>query len=269
MIGSIRKMRTVHFPEEGGRVEYFWRTTEGEIPLNDYLGREISIEHTGRIFCKNCGKKTNKSFSQGFCYPCFQNAPENAECILHPELCRGHEGLGRDPEWEKNHHVQPHFVYLAFATEVKVGVTRTTQGITRWIDQGAEAVQVIAEVPYRQLAGEIEVYLKDYFTDKTHWQRMLTHAGGPNIQALKEGVNQAETVLPEVYQEYFPIENEACIIRYPQLLIPEKVSSTNFEKELKVTGKLIGIKGQYLFFEGGKVMNVRTMEGYETEFFEK
>jgi hypothetical protein len=47
------------------------------------------------------------------------------------------------------------------------------------------------------------------------------------------------------------------------------VTSTNFEKEPKVSGKLIGIKAQYLLFEGGKVMNVRSMEGYETEFFEK
>jgi Protein of unknown function (DUF2797) len=269
MTGSIRKMRTVHYPEEGGRVEYFWRTSEGEVPLNEYLGKEISIEYTGRIFCKNCGKKTNKSFSQGFCYPCFQNAPENAVCILHPELCRGHEGLGRDPEWEKLHHVQPHYVYLAYSTEVKVGVTRTTQGITRWIDQGAEAVQVIAEVPYRQLAGEIEVYLKDYFTDKTNWQRMLTHSHGANLNALKEGVNLAENVLPEMYHEFIPLDTSTHLILYPQLVIPSKVSSTNLEKEPNLRGKLIGIKGQYLLFEGGKVMNVRSMEGYETDFFGK
>lgn len=269
MIGSIRKMRTQYLPEHGGRVDYFWKTTEGEFLLNEFLGKEISISYTGRIFCKNCGKKTNKSFSQGFCYPCFQNAPQNAECILHPELCRGHEGIGRDLEWEKTHHVQPHFVYLAYSTEVKVGVTRTTQGITRWIDQGAEAVQVISEVPYRQLAGEIEVFLKDYFTDKTNWQKMLTNSKGADLTALSAGVLESENVLPEIYQTYFPIENKTWVIQYPMLEIPTKVTSTNFEKESVITGKLVGIKAQYLLFEGGKVMNVRSMEGYETEFFGK
>jgi hypothetical protein len=152
---------------------------------------------------------------------------------------------------------------------VKVGVTRTTQGITRWIDQGAEAVQVIAEVPYRQLAGEIEVYLKDYFTDKTNWQRMLTQSHGADLIALKEGVSLAESVLPEMYHEFIPVDSHPHLILYPQLNVPSKVSSTNLEKEPKVSGKLIGIKAQYLLFEGGKVMNVRSMEGYETEFFEK
>ena len=44
---------------------------------------------------------------------------------------------------------------------------------TRWIDQGAAAVKVIAETPYRQLAGQIEVALSAHYRDKTVWQRML------------------------------------------------------------------------------------------------
>ena len=39
--------------------------------------------------------------------------------------------------------------------------------------------------PYRQLAGLIEVAMKDHFADKTQWRAMLT-AGNPD-QATTEG----------------------------------------------------------------------------------
>jgi hypothetical protein len=265
--GPIRKMR-VQYHVEDTTVSYFLRLGEHEIYLNEFLGKEISLIYNGRIFCKNCGKKTNKSFAQGFCYPCFMNAPENAECILHPELCKGHEGGGRDPEWEQAHHVQPHLVYLAYSTEVKVGVTRSTQGITRWIDQGAEAVVVLAEVPYRQLAGEIEVFLKDYFTDKTNWQKMLKNQIPPNLDELRSALSNAEQYLPEIYQEYFTLEEKLYSIHYPQIGIPDKVSSTNFEKTPELNGTLIGIKGQYLIFEDQRVINIRSMEGYDVTWIE-
>ena len=63
-------------------------------------------------------------------------SPQNSECIIRPELCRAHLGEGRNPDWEKEHHLQPHIVYLAQTDVIKVGVTRSTQVPTRWIDQG-------------------------------------------------------------------------------------------------------------------------------------
>jgi hypothetical protein len=47
------------------------------------------------------------------------------------------------------------------------------------------------------------------------------------------------------------------VLRYPL-----KVTSLNLEKTPDFTGKVIGIKGQYLLFEEGTVFNVRTFEGY-------
>src|SRR5688572_27966152 len=144
-LGNISKMKT----QLNDIVEYSLVLGDDRVGMNALLDQSISLTHTGRIFCVSCGKQTKKSFGQGFCYPCFMNSPDNAECIIKPELCRAHLGEGRDVEWEKNHHLQPHYVYLALSNEVKVGVTRNTQVPTRWIDQGASAAIIIAEVPYR------------------------------------------------------------------------------------------------------------------------
>ena len=57
------------------------------------------------------------------------------ECVIKPELCRAHLGEGRDMEWEREHHLKDHYVYLAVSSGVKVGITRDTQVPTRWIDQ--------------------------------------------------------------------------------------------------------------------------------------
>ena len=143
--------------EFGSPIKYSLHLSGDELNMNELLGQKLRIEFQGRINCVACGRATKKAFGQGFCYPCFANAPENAECIVRPELCEGHLGKGRDPEWELKYHVQPHFVYLAVSSGLKVGITRATQIPYRWIDQGASSAIILAEVPYRRLSGEIEV----------------------------------------------------------------------------------------------------------------
>jgi hypothetical protein len=49
---------------------------------------------------------------------------------------------------------------------------------------------------------------------------------------------------------------------FPVVHYPSKVSSLNLDKTPQFSGKLMGIKGQYLLFEDGTVFNVRTYEGY-------
>ncbi|MFI5204981.1 MAG: DUF2797 domain-containing protein, partial [Flavobacteriales bacterium] len=109
--GRLIKMK-VH---QGDQVQYHLRTGETETHLNPLIGKNISLVYTGVIECIVCGKTTKKVFGQGMCYPCFANSPENSDCILRPELCRGHLGEGRDVKWEQEHHVQPHLVYLALS----------------------------------------------------------------------------------------------------------------------------------------------------------
>ena len=105
--------------------------------MNDLIGKYISMSWEGEIYCIGCGRKTNKSFAQGYCYPCMISAPETSECILRPELCQAHNGIASDMAWADYHCLIDHFVYLSLTSGLKVGVTRSGQIPARWIDQGA------------------------------------------------------------------------------------------------------------------------------------
>ena len=167
----------------------------------------------------------------------------------------------RDLEYEKRVQLQPHIVYLALSSEVKVGVTRKTQVPTRWIDQGAVQAIPIVEVPNRYLAGITEVALKEHFADKTNWQKMLKNEV-PDADLIQERAN-LKYIIPREVQEYFHPEKEDLYdLHFPVLEFPKKVTSLNLDKTPNFSGKLMGIKGQYLIFQDGTVFNVRTFEGY-------
>lgn len=232
------------------------------INANELIGKPINFEFSGGIYCKKCGNKTKTSFNQGFCYTCFKNAPESAECIIKPELCRAHLGEGRDPEWEMQNHNQPHIVYLAGTDVIKVGVTRQNQIPIRWIDQGASQAIVLARTPNRYTAGVIEVVLKSLFTDKTNWRKMLTNEIDDSID-LEDKKWELEEQLPQDIAQYISEDSDVLHIHYPVEKFPEKVNSINLEKTPSVNGLLQGIKGQYFIFDNGSVMNIRRHIGYE------
>lgn len=254
--GNIEKMDTVGVSP----VQYQLLLNGDTIQMNELIGTNIKLVFTGRINCVNCGKLTKKSFGQGFCYNCFTDSAENSDCILRPELCEGHMGKGRDPQWELSHHVQPHYVYLAESGGVKVGVTRETQVPTRWIDQGAWQAIILAKVPYRKLAGLIEVELKKTMSDKTNWQQMLKDIRMDADLILEK--KKAVGLLPDEFKQYVLTEDEVIRIEYPLVSTPSKINSTNLDKSPTIQGTLHGIKGQYLIFENGDVMNMRSMSGY-------
>jgi hypothetical protein len=256
--GDILKMRSVH----NSPVEYFLQMNEKEIEMNSLLKNKIRIEFTGIIHCIACGKTTKKSFGQGFCYPCFINSPLNSECILRPELCEAHSGKGRDPSWEEEHHNKPHVVYLAQTSTVKVGVTREEQVPIRWIDQGAWKAVKIAETPYRKLAGEIEVNLKNYYTDKTSWQKMLKNEMLTETDILKEK-NKIRGLIEPEYQKFLITGDEAIYeFQYPVLEYPKKINSLSLDKNPVIESVLTGIRGQYLIFNNTDVINIRNFSGY-------
>lgn len=267
--GEIRKM-SVHLNNED-IVEYkmifFDSVTQEEksIPLNEHIGKKISLAFSGEIYCKKCGNKTKTSYNQGFCYKCFKNAPESAECIIRPELCRAHLGEGRDVEWEEKNHDQPHYVYLAATDVVKVGVTRSAQIPTRWIDQGASEAIILAETPNRYLAGVIEVALKSEFTDKTNWRKMLLNHIDESID-LEEIKWRLEELLPSDIVEYFSEEDDVTTIDYPVLEYPIKITSLNLDKSPEIKGRLLGIKGQYFLLDSGRVINIRRHTSYKVKF---
>ena len=249
----------------GEPIQYTLRLGDEEVVLNQFIGRDIQLTFMGKITCIECGRVTKKSFAQGFCFPCMRNSPMNSECIIRPELCRGHLGEGRDIEWELKHHVCEHIVYLAVSSEIKVGVTRGDQLPTRWIDQGASAARVIARTPHRCAAGEIEVALKEAFTDRTSWQKMLKN-DVLETPDWTTALDQVRATVPESHRQYLVDDEEVLTIDYPVIAYPEKVKSTGFDKAPIIAGTLMGIKGQYLLLDENRVLNIRKHNGYELRF---
>ena len=233
----------------------------GEFPLNEWVGKEVKLRFENAIHCIETGKKIKKTFGEGLSYDAWLKSPMAVESIIRPELSRIHEGIAlRDKEWEEEHHNKPHYVYLSRTADVKVGVTRTQNIPSRWIDHGAVEALVIAETPYRQLAGLMEVALKDHLPDKTAWQSMLKNAIS-NHTPLEDIREQVFEWLGEEYEPFFA-DMIPLKINYPVIAYPEKVKSMKLDTAAEIGGRLMGIKGQYLLFEGGAVFNVRAHSGY-------
>jgi hypothetical protein len=245
-------------------VGYKLKLKEGDLFLNSLLGQKIKIQFTGKIFCVHCQKVTKKSYSQGHCFPCSIKLAECDMCILKPENCHYFQGTCRDPSWGEEHCLQPHIIYLANSSGLKVGITRKTQIPYRWIDQGATSAIPLLEVKDRLTSGKIEVLFKKYINDKTDWRKMLKGANG-EVSLVQEkqrllGLLKSEL---EVFQPIY-LEDEVYHFEYPVNVYPEKINSLTLDKKPLIESRLMGIKGQYLIFEEG-VMNVRNHSGYEVE----
>ncbi len=254
--GGLLKMKT----ELKAPIHYHLPIGNELIDVNSLINKRIRLTYENDIFCINCGAKTYKSFNQGMCYPCFQSSPLASECIIHPERCQAHLGIGRDMEWETKYHLTPQIVYLALTANAKVGITRKPQIPTRWIDQGAVQTVVLAEAPNRYLAGVIEVSLKAFIADKTHWQKMLKNQINPDVNLLELKKEMTQNLSPELRK--YVVDSELQDLSYPVLEYPEKVKSLSFDKLPVVEGILTGIKGQYLMFDYLNVLNVRKHQGY-------
>ena len=167
--GTLRKLKS----RLDSPVSYSLPLGDQDIPLNAMLQSTVRLHFSGQINCTHCGRYTNKSFSQGYCYPCFQKLAQCDSCIIHPEKCHYDQGTCREPEWGEEFCMQDHIVYLANSSGVKVGITRATQVPTRWIDQGAVQALAIMRVRSRLQCGSLEVLLKQHVSDKTNWRDML------------------------------------------------------------------------------------------------
>ena len=255
--GQVKKMTAV-FQKP---VEYFLELEQKQININQFIGKNLSIEYRGEIICMSCGKPTVKSFAQGYCFPCLKTAPETSPCVLQPELCEAHLGIYRDKQWAEEHCLIPQYVYLAVSGNIKVGVTRENQIPTRWIDQGATYAIKFAKVPNRYLAGMLEIELKKHISDKTNWQQMLKNKMSMNIDLI-ERKNNLTALLPSEYKQYISTDNEITYIDFPVKNYPAKIKSINLDNDRKYIGKLAGIKGQYLLFEDEYVINIRKYSGY-------
>ncbi|WP_396182891.1 DUF2797 domain-containing protein [Flavobacterium sp.] len=258
--GVLTKMQT----ELANPIQYYLVFENSFLNLNQLLDKELEISFQG-YQCLHCGKK-KKIFRQGYCYDCYMSSASVGDWIMKPELSTAHLDIeDRDLDYERKVQLQPHIVYLALSSEVKVGVTRGTQIPTRWIDQGAVQAIPILELPNRYLAGITEVALKDNYADKTNWQKMLKNEV-PQVDLIQERI-KAGNFLPNEVRDYYAENNSLLYeFHYPVLTYPKKVASLSLDKTPFFQGKLSGIKGQYLLFQDGTVFNVRTFEGYVVKF---
>ena len=266
--GHLQKMvTTLESP-----VQYQLPLDDERISLNDYIGKQIKLHYLGEIHCVECGRKTNKNYNQGFCFPCFKSLAKCDMCIMKPETCHYHEGTCREPEWGEEFCFKEHYVYLANSSGIKVGITRGTQIPTRWIDQGASEALPIFRVTNRLLSGKIEMAIKNHVSDRTDWRKMLKGSADHVDLAAKrdELIAASKKELKEIEKEFGHAEIELLDekqiqIDFPIETYPEKVKSLNFDKTPEIEGVLQGIKGQYLILDSG-VLNIRKFGGYKVSF---
>lgn len=257
--GYLRKMLS-NLNEE---VSYQLPLSDQVVDLNGLIGNNIKLTFEGEIKCIECGAITPKSYFQGYCFKCFQSSPQTDECIHHPEKCKAHLGISRDQNWAVDHCLTPHIVYLAFSSQIKVGVTRLSQVPTRWIDQGATSAIILAQTPNRHIAGIIEVFLKNFYTDKTSWQQMLKSNTTPlDIDLLTEK-QKVITLLPKPLQQFLSTENDIRNIFFPNHYeSTNSIKSVSFDNLKEIGGILTGIKGQYLIIDNITALNIRKHQGY-------
>lgn len=273
--GFLRKMRI----NSAVPLDYSLLFAEDVVePLGQYLGKRVRLTFSGEAACVACARPVQKTFNQGYCYPCFTRLAACDSCIIKPELCHFSQGTCREPEWGLSFCMQPHIIYLANASGLKVGITRKTQVPTRWYDQGAIQALPLYEVSSRYASGLGEVLIKKNLSDKTNWRVMLQgEQEKVDLHAFWDGfvqqyaIEEAMAAHPGLQGQYRPIYQDtvAVDIHYPVLSYEGKIKTINIEKNPQYEGVLRGIKGQYLLFHDA-VINIRKYTGYHcsVEFLE-
>nr|WP_237445478.1 DUF2797 domain-containing protein [Sinobacterium norvegicum] len=227
--------------------------------MNALIGQSLRFVFRGAINCNACGKKTRKSYSQGYCYRCAQTLPQCDSCIMSPEKCHYHAGSCRDSGWGEKYCFQDHYVYLANSSGIKIGITRGSQIPTRWMDQGAIQAKPVARVKNRLMSGKVEDAFKAILPDKTNWRNLLKGDAEPLdlnqlwAEAKDELSVKIAGLIAEVEAEvqhkldnngdFNAIEFHADIewlddsdivdIQYPVTQYPEKVTSRSLDSELE------------------------------------
>ncbi|MEB3766315.1 DUF2797 domain-containing protein [Acinetobacter sp. MD2] len=275
MHASLANLSVTEHKTQKADVEYQFTLDASIVHLPIQVGQEVEIEWTGQIYCTSCGTKTPKSYSQGHCFKCFKTKASCDLCIMKPETCHYHLGTCREESFAKNVCFQPHIVYLANSSALKIGITRLGQMPTRWLDQGATQALPIMQVGSRRLSGQLETMFAEQLADKTDWRKLLKGEAEPlNLTEIRNEILTEFTPKIQKIRDEFSqnldfsegieiLEHEQMReFVYPVDLYPEKIKSHNLDKTPTIRGKLQGIKGQYLIMDSG-VINIRKYTGYQ------
>jgi hypothetical protein len=251
---------------QAGTVEYQLGSGDAAIRLNECLGAELELEFLQEKQCRACGRKVSKLYQNGYCFPCVRTLAECDVCIVRPDRCHFAQGTCRDVQYARNYCMVPHYVYLAFNSGIKVGLTRVGREQRRWIDQGALAALIVARVDSRREAGELEAELAKTVPDRADWRRMVTTwQPDPSVDlvALKASLRS------QVDRRWHPYWSESQAVQtleYP-ILPGFEPQPTLLGFHLAtctgtvIRGRLGGIRGQYLLLDHG-VFPVQRHVGY-------
>ncbi len=268
--GNIQKMHVS--VDDTNVAQYHLPLSEHRIFMNELIGRDVTLTFSGQIQCVACSRATNKSFNQGYCYPCLQRLAQCDTCIVKPELCHYAKGTCREPQWGEAHCFNDHIVYIANTGNLKVGITRQLQKrvSSRWLDQGATQAIPVFRVSNRLVSGLVETICKQHMSDKSNWRVMLK--GDIESQDLQVAKDQLLALIQHDLDHLIDHQGLLAIqtldlpsldIYYPVLHYPTKITSMSFDKTPTVSGRLLGIKGQYVYFDDDRVINIRKHAGYE------
>ena len=233
----------------------------------------VRLRYIGGAVCSACGTSLAPQRPRGsaYCFRCFRTLARNDLCVMAPHRCHLHAGTCREPEWADGFCMQPHTVYLALTSGLKVGVTRQVRAERRWLDQGAWLALPIAETPTRRAAGFVEHRLAERVPDRTDWRKLVGTEPGP--QTLRDGqrvlVETAEDLrawvgeLVSLAPAWVPPEEAAAMawlpatdtvaFAYPvQMRAPPRRIRVSAERP-EFAGNLCGVLGRYLLFPQGVV----------------
>ena len=196
-------------------------------------------------------------------------------CIMKPETCHYHLGTCREDDFAHSVCFQPHIVYLANSSALKVGITRLGQMPTRWLDQGPPPAAPYKQKEKQQKTDKMELKLREQVAHKTDWRKLLKGEAEPlnlvevRAQLLEEFAPKIDSIRTEFganteFSETIDIldQEETREFLYPVDAYPAKIKSHNLDKTPTICGTLQGIKGQYLLLDTG-VINMRKYTGYE------
>ncbi len=237
------------------------------VSLNEHIGAGLEIRATGTVVCRHCGAEGRRSFGGGYCYDCFTTLARCDLCVVSPDRCHYHLGTCREPSWGDAFCMQPHLVYLANSSGVKVGITRAGRAEGRWLDQGAIQGLVILEADSRRAAGLAEAAIARLLPDRTDWRKMLrSDVPTLDLAETRRWLEAQRLELPEGVG--WTSEAPVTTLRYPLIYPPGHDGAAPGKVGLDegpVSGNLLGMKGQYLVLDSG-ALNVRQHAGYRVEF---
>ncbi|WP_353892721.1 DUF2797 domain-containing protein [Proteinivorax hydrogeniformans] len=253
-------LKGVDIISDGDQINYRLNIDEQFLMLKDKTGSKLQISFAGSKKCIYCGRDIKgKTFNNGYCFPCFRDLPQNDICMVKPEKCHHINGTCRDEEFAQSFCFQKHYIYIAYTSEIKVGITHHQNIPKRWLDQGAIKGCVIAEAKNRKEAGQVEEYLMGYFADKTNWRAMLRNN---KAECLEEAILKAQDIIKDNFKDV-KLRSKELSIEFPWVS-PPKMKSLNLDKTSIITSKMLGAKGQYLILEDG-VLNLKKYRGYLIE----